>query len=52
MKSPPKEGGIVQRVFFEIHPRISNNISVSTIRIRVNIREIKHDTTFPLIINL
>ena len=46
MKSPPKEGGIVQRVFFEIHPRISNNISVS--QVRVSIREIKHDTTFEI----
>ena len=46
MRSPPKEGGIVQRVFFEIHPRISMNISVC--QVRVNIREIKHDTTFEI----
>ena len=48
-KCPPKEGGIVQRVFFKfIAPvsglNLSNNLSVT--QVRVNIREIEHDTTF------
>ena len=50
MKSPPKEGGVVQRVFFKFIPppppvsglNSENNISVP--QVRVNIREIERDT--------
>ena len=51
MKSRPKEEGLVQRVFFKFIPFVSgldlsNNISVPLVR--VNIREIEHDTTFEI----
>ena len=48
---PPKEGGIVQRVFFQFISAVSglnlsNNISVP--QVRVNMRETEHDTTFEI----
>ena len=51
MKSLPQEGGIMQRVFLEIHLpvaglNLSNNISVP--QVRVNIREIERDTSFEI----
>ena len=50
IKSPPKEGGIVQRVFFKFIPvsglNLSNNISVP--QVKVSVREIEHDTTFQI----
>ena len=51
MKSPPKEGGIVQKMFSEIHPPVSGlNLSnkISVPQVRVNISEIERDTTFEI----
>ena len=51
MKSPPKEGGIVQRVFFQMHPPVSClslSDNISELQVRVNIRETERDTTFEI----
>ena len=53
MKSPTKEGGIVQRVFFKFIPPppvsgLNLSINISAPQLRVKIRKIEHDTTFEI----
>ena len=40
--------GVVQRVFFKFIPRFIPLFNISVPQVRVNIREIEHDTTFAI----